>query len=107
MSITRKVKRALRGDAGVLATSLEASRRLAVALRRRREQAMLYLSRGQSSSTEPVSARFASAFSHLNRAQLLAHFRERTNSRFFEGFEARPAKRASQLEAPLREDVRE
>jgi hypothetical protein len=107
MSITRKVKRALRGDAGPLAASLEASRRLAVALRRRRERAMLDKFRGHPSSTEPARARLTSAFSDFSATQLLTHFRERKNPRFFEGFDARSSERPGQIDAPVREYARE
>ena len=41
MNITRKIRRALRGKVGLRAVSLEAGRRVCVALRRRRERASL------------------------------------------------------------------
>jgi hypothetical protein len=107
MSITRKVKRALRGDAGPLAASLEASRRLAIALRRRRERAKVDSFRGQSSSTEQASARLTPAFSHLSATQLLTHFRERKNPQFFSGFDARSSELPGQIDARLGEDARE
>src|ERR1700687_422038 len=88
MSISRKIKRSLRGDVSPRATSLEAARRLAVALRRWRERVMLRSRKGRVPSEEYV-AQMTPAFADLSATQLLTHFRDRQTPKFFSGF-ARP-----------------
>jgi hypothetical protein len=61
----------------------------------------------QPSSTEPVSARLTSAFSHFSATQLLAHFRERKNPQFFEGFDSWSGERPGQIDARFHDDARE
>lgn len=89
MSIKRKIKRALRGEVGPRAASLEAGRRVAAALRRRRERALL--GAGDGGRAAPPRGRgpqLAPAFARMEGAELLAHFRGRATPRFFEGFDA-------------------
>src|SRR5207237_217349 len=90
MSITRKIKRALRGEVGLRAALLEAGRRGGVALRRRRERAALD---GQTKDSAALKARLAQAFARMNDAELLAHFRARATPRFFSGFDAAESER--------------
>jgi Heparinase II/III-like protein/Heparinase II/III N-terminus len=91
LSITRKIKRALRGEVSARAASLEAGRRLGVALRRRRERAMLgklvdeNSTRALARASRP--ARLAPDFERLSGDELLAHFRTRETPRFFAGFD--------------------
>ncbi|HYY96514.1 MAG TPA: hypothetical protein VE713_18560, partial [Pyrinomonadaceae bacterium] len=91
MSITRKIKRALRGEVSARAASLEAGRRVGVALRRRRERAMLGKLADEHGAHAPTrasrAARLAPDFERLSGAELLAHFRTRETPRFFEGFD--------------------
>ncbi|MCA1619475.1 MAG: heparinase II/III family protein [Acidobacteria bacterium] len=85
MSVTRKIRRALRGEVGLRPALLEAGRRTLVALRRRRERAAL----GALSRVErgPARARLAPEFARLGGAELLEHFRTRTTPRLPAGFE--------------------
>lgn len=91
LSITRKIKRALRGEVSARAASLEAGRRVGVALRRRRERAMLGKLADDHVARAPAraarAARLAPDFERLSGAELLAHFRTRETPRFFEGFD--------------------
>jgi Heparinase II/III-like protein/Heparinase II/III N-terminus len=82
MSITRKLRRALRGEVGLRPALLEAGRRGLVALRRRGERAAL----GESGGTQP-RARLAPEFARLSGAELLEHFRTRAAPRLCAGFE--------------------
>jgi hypothetical protein len=84
MSITRKIKRALRGRVGLRAALLEAGRRGFVALRRRRERASPALARNDGGA---ASARLTPEFARVGAAELLTHFRTRSSPRFFDGFE--------------------
>ena len=89
MSISRKIKRALRGEVGPRAASLEAGRRVAAALRRRRERALLGAGEGErAASPGGRGPQLAPAFARMGGAELLAHFRGRATPRFFEGFDA-------------------
>jgi Heparinase II/III N-terminus/Heparinase II/III-like protein len=88
MSVTRKIKRALRGEVGLMTASLEASRRLAVALRRRSERALLSNRSRRDAASPAATARLAPDFGKLGSDQLLAHFRERQSPKFFPGFTA-------------------
>src|SRR2546423_5734304 len=90
MSIIRKIKRALRGEVGLLAALLEAGRRGGVALRRRRERAALD---GRTDDNAALKARLAQAFACMSDAELLAHFRARASPRFFAGFDAAESER--------------
>src|SRR5438105_2988930 len=88
MSITRKIKRALRGEVSPRAASLEAGRRVAAALRRRRERALLGAGDGERGvSPGERGASLAPAFARMSGAELLAHFRGRATPRFFEGLD--------------------
>jgi Heparinase II/III-like protein/Heparinase II/III N-terminus len=91
LSITRKIKRALRGEVSARAASLEAGRRVGVALRRRRERAMLGKLVDENSTRSPAraphAARLAPDFARLSGDELLAHFRTRETPRFFAGFD--------------------
>ena len=93
MSIIRKIKRALRGEVGLLAALLEAGRRGGVALRRRRERAALD---GRTDDNAALKARLAQAFARMSDAELLAHFRARASPRFFAGFDAAESERQSE-----------
>lgn len=83
MSISRKIKRALRGEVSVGTAVLESARRGYVALARRRERAMM-----ATNSDHFRPARLASEFAQKNPATLLEHFRSRTRPRFLPGFDA-------------------
>src|SRR5436305_332482 len=72
MSITRKIRRALRGEVGLRAALLEACRRVGVALRRRRERAALD---GQTDEGASLNARLAQAFARMSDAALLRWLR--------------------------------
>ncbi|HST53302.1 MAG TPA: alginate lyase family protein [Pyrinomonadaceae bacterium] len=89
MSVTRKIKRALRGRVSPRAALLEAGRRVFVALRRRRERATLDARNGG----EPPKAGLAQAFERMSGAELLAHFRTRATPGFFAEFDAAESKR--------------
>jgi len=85
MSITRKIRRALRGRVGARAALLEAGRRSLLALRRRGERAA---SGGVPSGEGALTpARLRAEFARMGGAELLEHFRTRTSPRFFAGFE--------------------
>ncbi|MDT7689157.1 MAG: hypothetical protein QOE46_1916 [Acidobacteriota bacterium] len=84
MSISLKIKRALRGRVSARAALLEMGRRVVVALRRRRERAAL---REQTPGGTIPAARLAPEFARMSGAELPAHFRARTSPRFFAGFE--------------------
>ncbi len=73
MNITRKVRRALRGEVGARAALLEAGRRGLVALRRRGERAALGARTHAGRGLPP--ARLAHAFARMGGAELLEHFR--------------------------------
>ena len=88
MGITRKIKRALRGEVGVRAASLEAGRRVAASLRRRRERALLSRQAVRGAQPEERVPQLSPAFARMIGAELLAHFRGRATPRFFEGFDA-------------------
>ena len=86
MSITHKIRRALRGEVGLRTAVLEAGRRGLVALRRRGERAALG-GRAAKPGEAPPRARLAPEFARLNGAELLEHFRTRAEPRLFAGFE--------------------
>jgi hypothetical protein len=89
LSITRKIRSALRGGVSARAASLEAGRRVGVALRRRRERALLgRVGDGRGASRAERGARLAHDFARAGGAELLAHFRTRATPRFFAGFDA-------------------
>src|SRR2546423_553633 len=93
MSITRKIRRALRGEVGLRAALLEACRRVGVALRRRRERAALDV---QTKDGASLNARLAQAFARMSDAELLAHFRARATPHFFAGFDAAESEASSE-----------
>lgn len=114
MGITRKIKRALRGEVSARAASLEAGRRVGVALRRRRERAMLGKlvddHGARPSARASRAARLAPDFARLSGPELLAHFRTRETPRFFAGFGEAARGSAAELtgenvKAPSREGV--
>ncbi|HZT57200.1 MAG TPA: alginate lyase family protein [Pyrinomonadaceae bacterium] len=82
-TITRKIKRALRGRVSPRAALLESGRRVVVAVRRSRERASL--DRRTKDTTTP-GALLAHEFARMSGAELLAHFRARTSPKFFAGF---------------------
>jgi hypothetical protein len=84
MGITRKIKRALRGQVSPRAALLELGRRVVVAARRRRERATLD---GRAEDPTPLGERLTPEFARMSGAQLLAHFRTRTSPKFFAGFD--------------------
>ena len=86
--LSRKIKSALRGDASLGAALLETGRRVFASARLRRERARLGKEFVQGAKTEARAARLAKDFARMSEAQLLDHFRNRTQPRFFEGFEA-------------------
>jgi hypothetical protein len=84
-TITRRIKRALRGRVSLRAALLESGRRVVVALRHGRERAAL---NGRTEDSAPLKAQLTQAFARLSDAELLAHFRTRTSPKFFAGFGA-------------------
>jgi hypothetical protein len=84
LSITSRIKRALRGRVPLRAAALEAGRRAFVAVRRRGERAAL--SKGEPGA-EVARARLAPEFARMGGAELLEHFRTRSEPRLFAGFE--------------------
>ncbi|MDT5159081.1 MAG: hypothetical protein QOH51_3438 [Acidobacteriota bacterium] len=84
MSITRKIRRALRGDVSLGAALLEVGRRGGVALRRRSERASLGK---RTVDGAGASARLSHAFAQMSGAELLEHFRVRKTPRLFAGFD--------------------
>lgn len=79
MSLVGKMKRALRGEVDARTVARETLRRSRVALRQRRERAML-----DELNARPASLR--AEFERLNTSDLLAHFQQRSAPRFFQGF---------------------
>ncbi|HEV7893697.1 MAG TPA: alginate lyase family protein [Pyrinomonadaceae bacterium] len=84
MSITDRIRRALRGDVGARAAVLEAGRRGLAALRRESERAALRARGSDGGAYEP--ARLSREYALISGAELLEHFRTRETPRFFEGF---------------------
>jgi len=84
LSVTKKIKRALRGRVPVRAAVLEAGRRAVVAVRLRGERAA---SADGQAGGGLVRARLARGFERRSEAELLEHFRGRESPRLFEGFE--------------------
>ncbi|HYH87217.1 MAG TPA: heparinase II/III family protein, partial [Pyrinomonadaceae bacterium] len=99
MGITRKIKSALRGDVTLRAALLETGRRVFLAARKSRERARLGKHFIQGAKSQARPPRLAPAFARMGAAELLAHFRERAEPRFFEGFDE--ATRAHTREATL------
>ena len=85
MSVTRKIRRALRGEVGLRPALLEAGRRGLAALRLRGERAALGASAPARRELPP--ARLAPEFARLGGAGLLEHFRTRARARLPRGFE--------------------
>ena len=105
MNITRKIKRALRGDVGLAAASLEVARRVIVSLRNRRERALLSNRNGGGSSLTSARALLTPDFAQLGPNQLLSHFRERKSPRLFDGFDVKASERS--IDSRLLEEARE
>ena len=107
MSVTSKIKRALRGRVPFGAAALEVGRRGFAAVRLRGERAAL---KNGEPGVEAARARLAPEFARMGGAELLEHFRTRESPRLFAGFEAAggvylTAKR-DELEAEAREVLR-
>ena len=79
MSVFRKLKRAARGEVKPTTAALEMFRRTRVALLRSRDMRSL-----ADAANRP--ARLDDRYAEMNSAELLSHFRQRTNPRFFPGF---------------------
>jgi hypothetical protein len=81
MSLSRRIKRALRGDVSLSAVALEALRLKRKAMQLRRERAKI-------DEINNSQARLNTEFSRLNHSDLLLHFRQRkTPSLWKNGFE--------------------
>jgi hypothetical protein len=79
MSVLSKLKRAVRGDVKPTTAALEVLRRTRVSLARKREMRSLDIIANR-------PARLQDRFGQMNAEQLLAHFRNRTEPKFFAGF---------------------
>src|SRR5688572_35680 len=79
MSIVRKIRRTLRGDVAPTAAARELLRRSRVSLNRRRERARL-------GKLQERAARLRPAFAKKTGAELLDHFRNRSQPAFLSGF---------------------
>ena len=79
MSVFRKLKRAARGEIKPTTAALETLRRTGVALSRNSDLRSL-------ADIGNRPARLHDSYSQLNGAELLAHFRQRSQPRFFPGF---------------------
>jgi len=73
LSITRKIKRALRGEVGVRAASLEAGRRVAASLRRRRERALLSRQAVRGAQPEERVPQLSPAFARIEAMRACAY----------------------------------
>ena len=104
MSITNRIRRALRGGVSARAALLEAGRRGVAAVRRGRERAALRSSAG-GGAYEP--ARLAPEYARMGGAELLEHFRARTSPRFFAGFEDSEDEGARAVDAPVSDELNE
>ncbi len=82
MSVTQKLKRALRGEVKLTTAAREAIRRSRVAASSRRERASL-------DKDQPLS--LAPPFSRLTLAALLSHFQSKRQIRFFIGLNPSPS----------------
>ena len=79
MSIVRKIRRTLRGDVAPTAAARELLRRSRVRLNRRRERARL-------GKLQQRAARLRPAYAAMTGAELLDHFRTRSQPDFLPGF---------------------
>ncbi len=79
MSIVRKIKRAVRGEVDAKTAALEVLRRSRVALSQRSERAKVEQGQKQ-------AARLREPFANMAPAELLDHFRNRTQPHFLPGF---------------------
>ena len=79
MSIVRKIKRAVRGEVDAKTAALEALRRSRVALSQRSERAKI-------EQTQLQTARLRAPFAGMAPAELLNHFRNRSQPHFLPGF---------------------
>jgi hypothetical protein len=83
MSVSEKIRRALRGRVPLRAGLLEAGRRGLVSVRQRGERAAVLNGKGG----EALTAKLAPQFARMGGAELLEHFRTRAKPRLFAGFE--------------------
>ncbi len=83
MSVTSKIKRALRGRVSFRAALLEAGRRGVAAIRLRGERAA---SSNGKAGVELTPARLTPEFKRMGGAELLEHFRTRAEPHLFAGF---------------------
>ena len=94
MNIVGKMRRALRGEVDARTIAREALRRSRVALRQRRERAML-------DKLPARPARLRAEFARLSATDLLTHFRERTAPKFLHGFDAAALEQTADLQRQL------
>ena len=94
MNIVGKMRRALRGEVDARTIAREALRRSRVALRQRRERAML-------DKLPARPARLRAEFARLSATDLLTHFRERTAPIFLRGFDATALEQTADLQRQL------
>lgn len=94
MSVLSKLKRAVRGDVKPTTAALEVLRRTRVSLARQREMRSLDLVANR-------PARLHGHFAQMDAAQLLAHFRHRTEPKFFPGFRDPATAKIQQQSFPL------
>src|SRR5215203_2588277 len=104
MSVTSKIKRALRGRVSVRAAVLEAGRRGIAAVRLRGERAQF--ANGKSVDELP-RARLAPGLARLGGAELLEHFRTRAAPRLCAGFEEAGGDYLSARRGELESEARE
>ena len=83
MSIVRKLERALRGEVDARTAALEVVRRTKVSLVHKRERASI----GQDASLTP---KLRAPLAALSPADLVSHFRNRTQPKFLPGFISSP-----------------
>jgi hypothetical protein len=84
----------LRGEVGARTLALEAARRSRVALRRRRERAML-------DDLNERPARLRAEYARMPASELLTHFRSRTRPKFLPGFAAAQARSLASAQRDL------
>ena len=87
LSLTSKIRRALRGEVSIRSAVLEAARRGRVVLRQRRERAALPRSSRMAGEQTTTAAHLALQFARMSPVELLSHFRARTSPKFLAGFD--------------------
>src|ERR1044072_8813105 len=92
-SLTLRLSRALRGEIDARTVALETLRRSRVALEQRRERARL-------DELNERPARLRAPFARMPGRELLEHFRNRTDPKFFPGFTT-PSTRLASLQREL------